>query len=149
MSDQQGVTNVTDLPAADVLTFPAQTSIPGTEPRDETVVGMAAAMREAAAKQSQPERAAERLVATHKHVAATMKALQAVQAQAKDDLRALLEEMGWTEAETASGRAYFTEASERVTYDARALDALLDLPQFEALRKHRKVTQVAPALTVR
>ena len=74
-----------------------------------------------------------------------------LQARAKEMLQALVETTGQLRFAVHAGEAYLPAPSARVTYDARALDALCakDEALAAVLRPHRRETIVAPALTIR
>jgi hypothetical protein len=74
-----------------------------------------------------------------------------VQAQAKEVLLWAMQSLNSDSIETEAGRAYMRTGHTRVTYDAKALDALCaSSPELASiLTPHRKEKEYPPTLTVR
>lgn len=91
------------------------------------------------------------MIDAYRSIAAHVKELEALQAKAKQFVTEIMQETGQTKAITPAGTAQFTAASERVSWDGKALDALCASSPAIAtiLTPHRKVTQVAGGLTIK
>lgn len=97
------------------------------------------------------EKATEVAVSVYKAAKNLAASYDAPQAQAKALISEIMAETGELSITTPAGKAMVTAPSQRVSYDWKALDALIasseDLARI--LSPHRKVTQVAGSLTIR
>jgi hypothetical protein len=98
-----------------------------------------------------PTTAADEAMAVYLALGAEIDALQEARAAAKQVVADVFAETGVDRLETASGFAYTTKPSIRVSYDTKGLDALCaSLPQVASLlRPHRTEKEVPAVLTIR
>lgn len=90
-------------------------------------------------------------IARYKELRGRIEDLEAQAASVRAEIAAALGDAGLDSLQCSAGRAYFTKAAVSVSYDAKALDALLasDDAFARLLRPHRKETQRSPLLTIR
>jgi hypothetical protein len=102
-------------------------------------------------KVADTEAALRETIHVYRSLGMQVKELEALQARAKQLASEIMQETGQTKAITPAGTASFAAASERVSWDSKALDALCASDELIALilLPHRKVTQVAGGLTIK
>jgi hypothetical protein len=109
------------------------------------------AIHNAATLSPSTEAAAENLIYLDREIAAEIDKLKEVQLTGRAHLQAIILETGQTKWATRSGTAQITAPSQRISYDAKALDALCksnaDIERI--LAPHRKVSETAGTLSIR
>jgi len=105
----------------------------------------------ASGKVADTESALREAIHVYRSLGTQVKEFEALQARAKQIASEIMRETGQTKASTPAGTASFTAASERVSWDSKALDALCLSNDALAriIRPHRKVTLVAGGLTIK
>lgn len=97
------------------------------------------------------EQALENAVVEYKTMAGQIKDLEIAQKAVKQTISDIFLELGIDKAETSAGKVYVTNPSLIVSYDTKALDALVasDDGIKRLLWPHRKETERAGSLTIR
>lgn len=97
------------------------------------------------------EAALATVVAVYQEAANRIEQLQAVQAQAKQLITDIFVETGATDVRTPTAQVYVSRPSTTISYDAKALDALVagDREVAELLAPFRRQTERAGTLTIR
>ena len=97
------------------------------------------------------ETALTNAISVYRELAARVKTIEAQQARAKETITEIMQETGQVKAITPAGTAQFTADSVRVSWDAKALDALRlsDALLDRVLTPHRKETVVKGGLTIK
>jgi protoporphyrinogen oxidase len=90
-------------------------------------------------------------ITVYRELAARVKTIEAQQARAKETITEIMQETGQVKAITSAGTAQFTADSVRVSYDTKAIDALVasDDGLARLLTPHRKETAVKGSLTIK
>jgi hypothetical protein len=90
-------------------------------------------------------------ITVYRELSARVKTIEAQQARAKETITEIMHETGQVKAITPAGTAAFTSDSVRVSYDTKALDALIasDDGLSRLLTPHRKETAVKGSLTIK
>ena len=97
------------------------------------------------------ETAMNEAIAVYRNMGAQVKEFEALQARAKQIVTEIMQETGQVKAITPAGTAQFTADSVRVSYDTKAIDALVasDDGLARLLTPHRKETAVKGSLTIK
>ena len=105
----------------------------------------------ASGKVADTESALREAIHVYRNLGAQVKEFEALQARAKQLASEIMQETGQVKAITPAGTATFTAPYESVKWDGKALDALCASSADIAtlLTPHRRVTQVAGALTIK
>lgn len=105
----------------------------------------------AAAGTGTPEQSVAAAIAVYKQAGDLQSMAETYRKQAKAMISDVMAETGSTDYKTAEGRAYVTSPSQRVSYDAKALDVLCTAsPDIaDLLWPHRKESEVAGTLTIK
>jgi len=104
-----------------------------------------------AGKYANTEDALTDAITVYRGIAADIKELEATKDRAKQIVTEIMQETGQVKAITPAGTAQFTNNSIRVSWDAKALDALCasDDGLARLLTPHRKETAVLGSLTIK
>lgn len=104
-----------------------------------------------AGKVADTEAALNDAIHVYRSMGTHVKELGTLQAQAKTIIAEIMHETGQVKAVMPAGTAQFTAASERVSWDSDALDALCasDANLARILLPHRTVKPVAGSLTIK
>jgi hypothetical protein len=97
------------------------------------------------------ETALTNAITVYREMGARVKTIEATQARAKQIVTEIMQETGQVKAITPAGTAQFTSDSVRVSYDTKAIDALVasDDGLARLLTPHRKETAVKGSLTIK
>jgi hypothetical protein len=97
------------------------------------------------------ETALTQAITVYRELGARVKTIEAQQVRAKQIVAEIMLETGQVKAQTPSGTAQFAANSERVSYDAKALDALCASSEelSRIIAPHRKWTIVKGSLTIK
>lgn len=103
------------------------------------------------AKTGTPEQSVAAAIAVYKEAGDLQSIAEMYRKQAKAMITEVMEETACTDYKTAEGRAYVISPSQRVSYDAKALDVLCTAsPDIASLLwPHRKESEVAGTLTIK